>query len=152
MIEDDLSALNKSTFSSSKSISNVATYVVTSDKRLFKLVRRDQRAEYIDLEWINELRREDSEIEMYENNIITNFDSFGDLPKTSLTHKYIFFQGKCYFFNGVSIVYLDFWKQIRQVLIPQVTNPNLVILHLNIKTETIFVYDNSTDFYTIKCA
>lgn len=110
MVEDDLSNLNRSTFSSSKSISNVATYVFSSTKRLFKLVRRDQRAEYIDTEWINDLKRENCELAYYDSPDITNFDNFGDLSKSGLTHKYIFFQGKCYFFNGVSIIYLDFWK------------------------------------------
>jgi hypothetical protein len=37
------------------------------------------------------------------------------------------------------------------VLIGKIENPELVILHLNIKTETIFVYDNSMAYYAIKC-
>ena len=79
MIEDDLSNLNKSTFSSSKTVSNIATYVITSSKLLFKLVRRDQRAEFINLEWVNYLIREPCEKQYYEEQTITNMDNFGDL-------------------------------------------------------------------------
>lgn len=31
------------------------------------------------------------------------------------------------------------------------TNSDLVIMHLNMKASTIFIYDNSNHFYTIKC-
>ena len=107
MVDEDLCKLNRSTFSSSKSISSVATYVFTSSKRLYKLIRRDQRSEYVDMEWINTLSREEIEMPFYDSSEITNCDNFGNLSKTGLTHRYIFFQGKVYFFNGVSLVYLD---------------------------------------------
>jgi hypothetical protein len=44
IVEEELSNLNRSTFSTSRSISNTATYVFSSDKKLFKLTRRDQSA------------------------------------------------------------------------------------------------------------
>ena len=37
------------------------------------------------------------------------------------------------------------------MLIDKIENGDLLLLHLNIKKEKIFVYDNSTTFYTIQC-
>ena len=154
-------------------------YMFDSERRLIKLIRKYERAEVVDLGWlerimeqkkpkIGKMKNSNNEkngskmkqnggrgMQMGSTNPVDEFfefdskDNFGNFTKTGLENKYFFYSNRAYYNNGTSLICLDFVAKTRRIVINDLKYPKNLLLHFDRKTSKLIIFDNSLTLHAL---